>query len=49
MSISCVLIDDEELALEELQFLLNSDPDVDIVAEGRNGVDAIQLVKELKI
>ena len=48
MSISCVLIDDEELALEELQFLLNSDPDVDIVAEGRNGVDAIQLVKELR-
>ena len=48
MPISCVLIDDEELALEELQFLLNSDPDVDIVAEGRNGVDAIRLVKELR-
>ena len=35
MSISCILVDDEELALEELQFLLNPDPDVDIVAEGR--------------
>ncbi len=48
MSISCILVDDEELALEELQFLLNPDPDVDIVAEGRNGVDAIRLVKELR-
>ena len=48
MSISCILVNDEELALEELQFLLNSDPDVDIVAEGRNGVDAIRLVKELR-
>ena len=48
MSISCILVDDEELALEELQFLLNPDPDVDIVAEGRNGVDAIRLVKALR-
>ena len=48
MSISCILVDDEELALEELQFLLKSDLDVDVVAEGRNGVDAIRLVRKLK-
>lgn len=48
MSISCILVDDEELALEELQFLLNSDLDVDVVAKGRNGVDAIRLVRKLK-
>ena len=48
MPISCILVDDEELALEELQFLLDSVPGVGVVGQGRNGVDAIRLVKELE-
>ena len=48
MPISCILVDDEELALEELHFLLDSVPGVGVVGQGRNGVDAIRLVKELE-
>lgn len=48
MPISCVLVDDEALALEELQFLLDSVPDVGVIGQGRNGVEAIRLVKELE-
>ena len=48
MPISCILVDDEELALEELHFLLDSVPGVGVVGQGRNGVEAIRLVKELE-
>ena len=48
MPISCILVDDEELALEELHFLLDSVHGVGVVGQGRNGVDAIRLVKELE-
>lgn len=48
MPISCILVDDEELALEELHFLLDSVPGVGVVGKGRNGVEAIRLVKELE-
>ena len=48
MPISCILVDDEALALEELHFLLDSVPDVGVIGQGRNGVEAIRLVKELE-
>ena len=48
MPISCILIDDEELALEELHFLLDSVSGIGVVGQGRNGVEAIRLVKELE-
>jgi two-component system, LytTR family, response regulator LytT len=46
MSLSVVIVDDEQLARDELAYLLKSVPDVDVVAQGKNGVDAVQLVKE---
>ena len=46
MSISAVIVDDEQLARDELAYLL-SDLDVDVVAQGKNGVEAVNLVKEL--
>lgn len=48
MPISCILVDDEELALEELHFLLDSVSGIGVVGQGRNGVEAIRLVKELE-
>src|SRR5664279_1236442 len=46
MAISAVIVDDEQLAREELAFLLK-DCDVDVVAQGKNGVEAVTLIKEL--
>ena len=45
MAISAVIVDDEQLAREELAYLLK-DCDVDVVAQGKNGVEAVNLVKE---
>jgi len=44
--ISTILVDDEPLAREEMAFLLRAHPEVEIVAQGRNGVEALQLIKE---
>ena len=45
MSLSAVIVDDEQLARDELAYLLR-DLDIDIVAQGKNGVEAVNLVKE---
>lgn len=46
MSLSAVIVDDEQLARDELLFLLKSAGDVDVVAQGRNGLEAVNLIKE---
>jgi two-component system response regulator LytT len=46
MSISAVVVDDEQLAREELAYLLK-EVDVDVVAQGKNGVEAVNLIKDL--
>ncbi len=46
MSISTVIVDDEELARDELAYLLKSVGDVEVVAQGKNGVEAVNLIKE---
>src|SRR5712692_8936461 len=46
MSITAVIVDDEQLARDELSFLLKSMDDVNILAQGRNGLEAVTLVKD---
>ena len=46
MAITAVIVDDEQLAREELGFLLKS-CDVEVLAQGKNGVEAVNLIKEL--
>jgi two-component system LytT family response regulator/two-component system response regulator LytT len=46
MSISALIIDDEQLARDELKYLLDSVGDVDVVAQGSNGIEAIDLIDE---
>ena len=46
MSLSAVIVDDEQLARDELAFLLKSTGDVDVVAQGHNGLEAVSLIKE---
>jgi two-component system, LytTR family, response regulator LytT len=48
MPISCIIVDDEQLALEELNFLLGSIPEVRVIGQGSNGIEAIRLVEELE-
>src|SRR6185437_12635725 len=46
MTISALIIDDEQLARDELAYLLESEPDVDVVAQGANGIEAVELIEE---
>ena len=46
MSISALIIDDEQLARDELTYLLESAGDVDVVAQGANGIEAVDLIEE---
>jgi two-component system response regulator LytT len=45
MTIRAVIVDDEQLAREELEYLLRKADDVEIVAQGKNGVEAVELVR----
>ncbi|MGA9061036.1 MAG: response regulator [Terracidiphilus sp.] len=46
MSISALIIDDEQLAREELRYLLDSVGGVDVVAQGANGIEAVDLIEK---
>jgi len=46
MAINTLIVDDERPARDELAFLLKSFPEVNIVAQGKNGLEAVSLIKE---
>ncbi len=46
MPLSAVIVDDEQLARDELTFLLKDVGDVNVVAQGKNGVEAVHLIRE---
>jgi two-component system response regulator LytT len=46
MPLSAVIVDDEQLARDELAYLLKSAGDVDVVAQGKNGLEAVNLIRE---
>ena len=46
MSLSAVIVDDEQLARDELAFLLKDVGDVEVVAQGKNGVEGVNLIRE---
>jgi two-component system response regulator LytT len=48
MTLKALIVDDEKLARDELQYLLSSFEDVEVVAQGRNGIEAIELVPRLE-
>jgi two-component system response regulator LytT len=46
MPINTLIVDDEKPARDELAFLLKSFPEVHLVGQGKNGVEALALIKE---
>jgi two-component system, LytTR family, response regulator LytT len=46
MAITALIIDDEQLARDELQYLLDGAGDVKILAQGGNGIEAVDLIEE---
>ncbi len=46
MSINTLIVDDEKPAREELAFLLKAFPDIHLIAQGKNGIEAVNLIRE---
>jgi two-component system, LytTR family, response regulator LytT len=46
MSINTIIIDDEKPARDELAFLLKGFPEINVIGQGKNGVEAVALIKE---
>ena len=47
-TLNVVLVDDEQLALSELAFLLKDFPEVEVAGTGTNGLEAIELIERLE-
>ena len=48
MKIKTLIVDDEQPARDELAFLLKSFTDIEIAGQGKNGVEAVNLIRELE-
>src|SRR5437870_11889160 len=46
MAINTIIVDDEKPARDELAFLLKSFPEINLIGQGKNGVEAVSLIKE---
>src|ERR1700756_2320492 len=46
MQINTIIVDDEKPAREELAYLLKGFPEINVIGQGKNGVEAVNLIKE---
>src|SRR5256885_2536946 len=46
MPINTIIVDDEKPARDELVFLLKGFPEINVIGQGKNGVEAMSLIKE---
>src|SRR5919108_6243459 len=46
MPLNAIIVDDEQLARDELAYLLKNVEDVRVLAQGKNGVEAVNLIRE---
>ena len=47
-TLTTVVVDDEQLACDELSYLLRDFPEIEIVATGSNGLQALELIQKLE-
>jgi len=46
MAINTIIVDDEKPARDELAFLLKAFPEISVIGQGKNGLEAVSLIKE---
>jgi two-component system LytT family response regulator/two-component system response regulator LytT len=47
-TLTTIVVDDEKLACDELAYLLKDFPEVEVIATGSNGLEAIELIRKLE-
>ncbi len=45
---TALIVDDEQLAREELQYLLDSAGDIEVLGQGQNGIEAVEMIRTLE-
>ena len=45
---STIVVDDEQLACDELSYLLKEFPEIDVIATGSNGLQAVELIRKME-
>ncbi|MEJ7605474.1 MAG: response regulator [Bryobacteraceae bacterium] len=48
MPARCLIVDDEDLARQQMSRLLAAHPEFQIIGESRNGVEALEFIPEFK-
>lgn len=48
MTIRALVVDDEQLACDELAYLLRAFPEIELVGTAKNGLEAVRLIEELE-
>ena len=47
-TLSTIVVDDEQLACDELLYLLHEFPEVDVIATGSNGLEGVELIRKME-
>ena len=47
-TLTTVVVDDEQLACDELSYLLKDFPEIEVIATGSNGLQAVELIQKLE-
>jgi two-component system, LytTR family, response regulator LytT len=47
-TLTTVVVDDEKLACDELSYFLNDFPEIEIIATGSNGLEAVDLIRKME-
>src|SRR6476659_4609916 len=47
-TITTIVVDDEQLAADELSYLLRDFPEIDVIATGSNGLQVVDLIQPLE-
>jgi two-component system LytT family response regulator/two-component system response regulator LytT len=47
-ALGAIIVDDEQLARDELSFLLKEFPDIEVLGTGKNGLEALRLIEKLQ-
>jgi two-component system LytT family response regulator/two-component system response regulator LytT len=47
-TLTTVVVDDEVLACDELSYLLRDFPEIEVIARGSNGLEAVELIRKLE-
>ena len=47
-TLTTIVVDDEQLACDELSYLLKDFPEIEVIATGSNGLEAVDLIQKLE-